>query len=116
MKVLLEGGTDIAYAPLIIRFDPKVLHLNDIVRGDFLAKGGEPVFTKNIMNDAGMATVQLNRPPGTPGVDGSGELVTLNFQAVGRGSTNVTLQNLTVRNSHGQTVADGSPQMTVNVQ
>ena len=53
-----------------------------MVRGDFLASDGQqPVFTKNIMNDTGTATIQLNRQPGTPGVNGGGVLVTLNFQA-----------------------------------
>ena len=68
------------------------------------------------MNDTGTATVQLGRQPGTPGVNGAGVLVTLSFQAVGKGSTAVFIPNLSVRNSQGQPVADGSPRMTVSVQ
>jgi len=117
VSVTLEDGKDVAFAPLEIRFDPKVLRLNDVVAGGLLSNDGQqPVFTKNVMNDNGTATVQLNRRPGTPGVNGSGTLITLQFQAVGRGATEVTIPQVNVRNSHGQPVAGGSPKLTVNVQ
>ncbi|HLI84784.1 MAG TPA: cohesin domain-containing protein, partial [Bryobacteraceae bacterium] len=60
-------------APLQIRYDPKVLRLNDITVGDLMAQGNQPpVFTKNIQNDAGTATVQITRPPGAAAVSGGG--------------------------------------------
>lgn len=117
VSLAMEGGADVSSAPMQISWDPKILKLNDVIRGDFLSSDGQqPVFTKNVMNDTGTATVQLSRQPGTPGVNGSGVLVTLTFQAVGKGSTPVFIPNLSVRNSQGQSVADGSPRMTVNVQ
>jgi general secretion pathway protein D len=117
VNVTMEAGADVASAPMQISWDPKVLKLNDVIRGDFLSSDGQqPVFTKNVMNDTGTATVQLGRQPGTPGVNGSGVLVTLSFQAVGKGATPVFIPNLSVRNSQGQPVADGSPRMTVSVQ
>ena len=100
-----------------IQYDPKVLRLNDIAAGDFMAQGGaQPVFAKNIQNDAGTATVELNRLPGAGGASGSGNLITLTFQAVGRGASNVTVSNLDVRNAQGQPAAGGSPQVSVRVQ
>ena len=54
--------------------------------------------------------------PGTPGVNGSGVLVTLNFQAVSKGTTAVTISNLSVKNSQGQAIAAGTPRLTVNVK
>ena len=64
-SVQIEGATDVASAPMQIRFDPKMLRLNDVVRGEFLSSDGQqPVFTKNIMNDAGVAppTRAVSRP------------------------------------------------------
>lgn len=117
VSLTLDGGTDVASAPMMIQFDPKILRLNDVVRGDFLSSDGQqPVFTKNIVPDTGMAAIQLSRQPGTPGVNGGGVLVTLNFQVVGRGPTTVSAPNLTVRNSQGQPVATGSPRVAVSVQ
>ena len=85
--------------------------------GDFLASDGQqPVFTKNIISDSGSAIIQLNRTPGTPGVNGGGVLITLNFQAIARGMTVVNIPGLMVRNSQGQPVATGNPQVSIRVQ
>ncbi|MBV9507197.1 MAG: hypothetical protein JO323_19555 [Acidobacteriia bacterium] len=117
VAVAVAGTTDAASAPLQIQFDPKILRLNDITLGDFLTQGGQqPAFTKNIQNDAGTATVQLTRLPGTAGVSGGGVLVNLSFQAVGRGASTVTIPNLAVQNSQGQPAVSGSPQLSVNVK
>jgi general secretion pathway protein D len=117
VALIVEGGNDVASAPLQIQFDPKVLHLDDVGRGDFFSRDGQqPVFTKNILNDTGTAAITLNRPPGTPGATGAGVLITMIFQAVGRGSTTISIPNLSLRNTQGQVVASGSPQLTVNVK
>lgn len=114
---MLTNGQDIFAAPLQVQFDPKVLRLNDIVRGGLLGSDGQQVvFTKNIMNDAGSATVNLNRFPGSKGVTGSGTLVTLSFQAIGKGTTTVSVPNVVVRDSQGTTLVTTSPTMTVNVR
>ncbi len=118
VALVIEGGSDVAAAPLQIQFDPKVLQLSSVAPGAFLsADGKQPVFAKNVMNETGQATIQLNRLPGDAGVTAPvGTLVTLNFQAVGKGSTVVTVPNLTVRNSQGAPVATGSPQLNVTVR
>jgi general secretion pathway protein D len=117
ISLIIENATDVASAPLQVSFDPKVLRLNDAGRGDFFSSDGQvPLFTKNIQNDAGAAAMNLNRLPNTAGVSGSGVLTTLSFQALAKGSTTVTVPGLTVRNSQGQVVFSGSPQMTVNVK
>jgi general secretion pathway protein D len=117
VAVTIEGATDVASAPMQVQFDPKILRLNDVTRGDFLSSDSQPpVFTKNIMNDSGSAAIQLNRLPGTPGANGSGVIAVLSFQAVGKGVTAVTLPNLTVRNSQGQVVGSASPRLLVNVK
>ena len=117
VSLLVEGGDDVASAPIEIQFDPKILRLNDVNLGDYLSRGGQqPVFTKNILNDTGVAVVQLNRPPGSRGVSGSGTLVTLNFQAVARGTTVVMIPNLAVRSAQGAVVSNSTPQLTVTVK
>ncbi len=114
--VVLDGATDVAQAPLRISFDPKMLRLNGVTAGDLMsADGQQPVFS--IQNDTGQATVQLSRQPGAPGVTvPTGVLVNLNFQALGKGATTVTMPSVTVRNTQGQVVAAGNPQMTVNIK
>jgi general secretion pathway protein D len=116
-SLMLDNAADLTAAPIQLVFDPKVLKLNDVTQGDLMGQGGiAAALTKNIQNDAGAAAIQLNRPPGAPGVNGSGTLLTFNFSAIAPGATQVTAPNVTLRNSQGATAATGSPQLTVNVK
>jgi len=117
VSLLLDGGVDVASAPMQIQFDPKVLRLDAVNRGEFLSNDSQPpVFTKDTRNDVGTAAIQLARLPGVPGANGNGILLTMTFQAVGRGPATVTIPNLTIRNSQGQVISTSSPSLAVNVK
>jgi general secretion pathway protein D len=114
---MVDNANDLASAPLVVHFDPKILRLNDVLRGNLLASDGQQLaFSKSVLNDTGEATVNLSRSPGTGGVSGSGSIVTLVFQAVGRGDAVVTIPKLTLRNSQSQPILTATPQFTVSVK
>jgi general secretion pathway protein D len=116
VNLTAENVADLASTPMQIRFDPKILRLNDVVRGDLLASDGQQVaFSKNVLNDSGEATINVSRFPTTGGVSGSGSLVTLVFQAVGKGDTVVTAQ-LSLRNSQSQPILTVAPQLAASVK
>src|SRR5439155_4186285 len=117
VSLMVENAADLAATPMQIRFDPKVLRLNDVVRGNLLTSDGQQVaFSKNILNDTGEASVNVSRFPSTCGVSGSGSIVTLVFQAIGRGQTVVTAPQLTLRNSQSEPILTATPQLTVKVK
>jgi len=117
VSLMVENAADLAATPMQIRFDPKVLRLNDVVQGNLLGSDGQQVaFSKNVLNDTGEATVNVSRFPATGGVSGSGSIVTLVFQAVGRGDTVVSAPQLTLRNSQSQPILTATPQLTINVK
>jgi general secretion pathway protein D len=117
VSLMVENAADLASTPMQIHFDPKILRLNDVVRGNLLTSDGQQVaFSKNILNDTGEATVTANRFPATGGVTGSGSIVTLVFQAVGRGDTVVTVPGLTLRNSRSRAILTATPQLGVSVK
>jgi general secretion pathway protein D len=117
VSLMVENAADLASTPMQVRFDPKVLRLNDVVRGNLLTSDGQQVaFSKNVLNDTGEATINVSRFPTTGGVSGSGSLVTLVFQAVGRGDTVVAAPQLTLRNSQSQPILTGAPQFSVSVK
>jgi len=116
VSLMVENAADLASTPMLVRFDPKVLRLNDVVRGNLLTSDGQQVaFSKNVLNDTGEATVNVSRFPTTGGVSGSGSLVTLVFQAIGRGDTIVTAPQLTLRNSQSQPILTAAPKLSVTV-
>jgi general secretion pathway protein D len=117
VAVQLNNITDLFTAPMRIKFDPKVLRLTAIRPGAMMSADGQKInFTENTMNDTGDAVITLNRLPGTGGVSGSGQLVTLTFQAVGKGSTSVTIVDAGLRNMQLQPVAVTPPALNVIVQ
>ncbi|MCL5743104.1 MAG: cohesin domain-containing protein [Acidobacteria bacterium] len=117
VSLTVQNAQDLFAAPMAIKWDPAVLRLNDVVKGSLLATDGKQVlFTKNILNDTGTATVNLSRTPGSGGVNGSGTLVTLTFQALKPGTTAVAIPQFTLRNSQSQPIQTATPQAIVMVK
>jgi len=109
--------TDLSAINAQLKFDPKILRINNIVAGDLIQQTGPPLSpSKNILNDVGEALISVARDPKGPGVSGTGGLVTITFQAIGRGSTTVTLPQLMLKNSPGQQVATNIPVLNVTVK
>ncbi len=116
VQLVMSNANDLFSAPLIIKYDPKVLKLNDVTQGTLMSSDGQQItFTKNILNDAGEADLTLNRFPGTGGVTGSGMLVTLSFTTLSRGATTVSAPAFSPTNSQGQPISNSSPLLTVNI-
>jgi general secretion pathway protein D len=118
VPLIIENAEDLFTAPLKVKFDPKVIRLNDVVAGPLLTSDGKQILpaSKNILNDTGEASVTLSRAPSMGGVSGSGTLVTFVFQAVAKGSTAVSITELTLRDSKLQTIAAAPPKVTVTVK
>ncbi len=112
-----NGMSDLYAALMRVKFDPKALKLISVERGGLMAMDGQqPLFTRNIQEDAGEVAINITRLPGAGGVSGSGVLATLTFQAVGRGATEITFADLSVRNSQMQPLAAAPPKLAVNIQ
>ena len=84
VSLVLENAADLAAAPMQIKFDPKVLRMNDVVKGDLLGTDAQQViFTKNITERHRATPPSTSTAcPAAARVSGSGTLVTLTFQAV----------------------------------
>jgi general secretion pathway protein D len=113
----VENATDLYGAPLRLKFDPKRLRLNEVTRGNFLAGDGQNIiFTRNIQNDLGEVTINLNRLPGAGGVSGNGTLVTLVFQTLAPGAAKVAVSEAPLRNSQLQPITVAAPETVITVQ
>jgi general secretion pathway protein D len=113
----VQNAQNLFASPFHMKFDPQVLRVLDARAGSFMSGDGkQTIFTRNIQNDTGDLTVNLNRVPGAGGISGSGTLVTLTFQAVKPGVTAPSFPDLLLRDSQSQPVQAGAPQFTVNVK
>ena len=117
VAIAVDNAKDVASAPFMLQYDPKLLSLDNIVPGKFWsADGEEPLLIKNVQNDGGLASVRLSRKPGSPAISGTGTLLTLTFKAVASGTATVSANNITLNNAQNQMVGSGSPKMTINVK
>jgi hypothetical protein len=123
VTVTLTGDnvTDMVSAAAQIRYDPRILRINNIVAGDLPQRGltatsrAEP--SKNILNDTGQADMSVNRGLNGGGISGGGGLFTVVFQAVGRGNTNVSVSSASLTASTGQPInVTVPPPLVVNVK
>jgi general secretion pathway protein D len=117
LELRVENARDLFAAPFHLKFDPQYLQLADVRPGPMFSSDGQtPIFTRNILNETGDATVNLNRTPGASGVSGSGALATFMFKALKPGTTTVTFSEIGARNSQMQPVGAALPQAVVTIK
>ena len=123
MTVTITGDnvTDMISAAAQLKYDPRILRINNIVAGDLPQRGiapdsrAEP--SKNILNDTGQADMAVSRGLNGGGISGGGGLFTVVFQAVGRGNTNVSVSSVSLTGSTGQAISvTAPPPLVVNVK
>ena len=114
----VQNVTDLFAAPLRIRWDPKLLRLNQVTPGSLIGDGGAEVNPPSIdiRNDTGEASITLSRIAGAAGVNGSGTLVSLSFMAVGKGVGPIVVTEAGLKNSQQQPIAVTAPAMMITVQ
>jgi general secretion pathway protein D len=112
-----DNMTDLGSAPVKIKWDPKILRLNQAAPGTLLGQAGSVnAPTLDIRNDAGEATIEMSRRPGSGGVSGSGSILQLTFMAIGKGSTTITVTEATLKDSKQQPITVAAPSVSVTVQ
>jgi hypothetical protein len=112
-----DNVTDLAAAPVKIKWDPKILRLNQAAPGTLLGQGGSVnAPTLDIRNDSGEATIDMSRLAASGGVSGSGPIMQLTFMAIGKGSTTVAVTEVNLKNSKQQPIAVAAPAVNVTVQ
>lgn len=97
IALTVENVANLAAATAQLRFDPAMLRLNNVIAGDLAQRNAAPLdVVRNILNDTGQADLAFRRGATEGAVSGTGGLFTVVFQAVGRGTTSVTLSGATL--------------------
>ncbi len=91
LTVALTGARDISSVPLQIQYDPNKLNLLTVNSGDLLGRDGQAVALVHRDDGPGMISVVVSRPPGVAGMNGSGSVCVLTFQAKTSGATDVVI-------------------------
>jgi general secretion pathway protein D len=118
ISLYAENVTDLVSAAAHLQFDPRIVRITNIAAGDLPQKNGAQLQpAKNILNDTGTADVTVSRGPNSGGVSGSGNLLSITLQAVGRGTTSIEVSGVALTASTGQPIASNTPPaLVVNVK
>ena len=117
INIMVNNVTDLMAVQMGLKFDPKILQINNLLSGDLIKRGGpDLVPSRNVLNGTGDATVGLARDPSSGGISGSGNVLTIVFQTIAKGTTVVTVPQFTMTGSAGQSIPATAPSLTVNVK
>ena len=118
VSLYAENVSDLVSAAAHLQFDPRIVRITNIVAGDLPQKNGAQLQpAKNILNDTGTADASVSRGPNSGGVSGSGNLLSITLQAVGRGTTSIAVSGVALTASTGQPIASNTPPvLVVNVR
>jgi len=117
VDVNVENAHDVVSAPFTFQYDPKLLSLDSVAAGKFWSGDGEdPLVIKSVQNESGLASIRVNRKPGSAAVGGNGTLLTLTLKALAPGAARLTAANITLNNAQAQMLGSGSPVLTINIK
>lgn len=110
--------TDLFSAPLRLKWDPKILRLNQVTPGTLINQDPQKLNppTLDIRNDSGEASIDFSRIAGSGGVNGSGPLAQFTFMAIGKGATAISLSEANLKDSKQQPILAPALSASVTVQ
>jgi len=114
--VNLSGGQDVFSVPLQLQYDNSKLSLINVDLGNLLGKDGQAVALVHRDDGNGGVSISASRPPGVGGINGTGSVVLLTFQAKAPGDASIAITRPVVRNSAQQAVPATGSQSVVHVQ
>jgi general secretion pathway protein D len=117
VSIQVNNAADLAAVQMGLKFDPKILRISNVTGGDLIRRNGpDLVPSRNVLNDSGDATIGIARDPASGGISGSGSVLTIVFQAVGKGPTTLTVPRFTMTGSAGQPIPAQAPALAINVK
>jgi len=111
---------DLFSIPLLIKYNPAVISVEDVRDGGFLdggASANQPIaIVHNINAQRGEVIVSATRRPNTPGVTGSGTLLGIVVRGIGPGNSALQVLQVNARDSQQRTIPLVSGEATIQVQ
>jgi general secretion pathway protein D len=116
VAVKLSGGQDVFSVPMQLRYDNSKLALVNVDSGDYLGHDGQAVALVHRDDGVGNVVISASRPPGVAGVNGSGTVCVLTFQANAAGDAAMQIIRASAKNSAQQAVNIAGSQTAVHIQ
>lgn len=117
VTVHVGEAVDLFQAPMRVKYDPKKLKLLAATPGAFLSSDGQRVsFSHDDQPAKGEVAIQMSRAAGAPGLTGNGAVLSLTFQTLEAGTTQIAVIDSTMQNSKLQSVPAQKPSVGVEIR
>jgi general secretion pathway protein D len=116
VPVVVSGAANVASVPLQMHYDPARLALVNVAEGGFLSRDGQAAALIHRDDGQGNLTIVSSRPPGAPGMNGSGVVCVLTFRAKTAGAATLATTNASVVTTAGQSAPAGVAQASVTIR
>jgi hypothetical protein len=117
LSVNISGAADLYGYQFDLGFNPTVLQAISVTEGAFLGTGGPTIFLPGTIDNVG-GSITFNADilnGAVSGVNGSGDLLDVTFQALAAGSSGVPIFNLIAFDSFGLGLTETTAGSTVSV-
>jgi hypothetical protein len=112
----VSGVNDLYSIPLMIKYDPAVIDIQEVRDGGFLSGGTQPVaIVQHIDKQSGQVIVSATRAK-APGVNGTGTLIGLVVHAIAPGSSQLQVLQVNARDSQQKPIPIAPFVATIQVQ
>jgi general secretion pathway protein D len=116
IAINLTAGQDVYSVPLQVQYDKDLLALVNVDSGNLLGKDGQAISVVHRDDGNGGLAIVVARPPGTNGVDGSGTVCVLTFQAKAAGDALLKITRVTAMNSGQQQIPSKGSDALVHIK
>jgi general secretion pathway protein D len=116
IALVVQNATDLFSIPMILHFDPKVISIEDVRNGGFLAGGTEAIAIFHRTDPVkGDVIMSATRQPKTAGVSGSGTLLGIVVKGLAPGTSPLTIEQVSARNSRQKPLTFQTQPATIHV-
>ncbi|MGH9709731.1 MAG: cohesin domain-containing protein, partial [Candidatus Acidiferrales bacterium] len=113
----VDNAHDLFSIPLLLKYDPAVIEIEDIRNGGFLSGGTQEIaIVHQVDPQQGQAVVSATRSPNTPGISGTGTLLGIVIKALAPGTSQLQVVQVNARDSQQKSVPITSGTATIQVQ
>ncbi|HEX9760733.1 MAG TPA: cohesin domain-containing protein, partial [Candidatus Acidoferrales bacterium] len=117
IALVVENVKDLFSIPMLLKYDPAVISVEDIRHGGFLSGGTQEIaIVQRINAQRGEAIVSAQRQQSTAGVSGTGTLIGVVVKGVAAGTARLSVIQVNARDSGQQPIPLVTQEATIRVQ
>ena len=100
VSVAVDNVKDLFSIPLLIKYDPAVVEIQEVQHGGFLSEGSQEIaVVQRIDKEQGQAIISATRQPNTQGANGSGTLLGIVVKGIAAGPSNLSIVQVNAKDS-----------------